>query len=110
MKFAINAILLLGATVFSRAETCITGGGWSYSIKTNYNVDDENGNDNQCSYEVLLAAFEDKIYNEIILKDDSCTNTAEDEFLAQLGVSTSDEAETAVDALCAEAQDKMKKM
>ena len=102
--------LLLTATSCQGAITpCLDGGGWSFQIKTNYNVDDNNGNDVQCNYEVAKAAFEEDVFNQSILKDGSCTNTVEEEFFAQLGVDTLGDAKAAVYAICGSAQAKMRK-
>ncbi len=106
--------LLAAATCSCSAliSPCISdAGGWSFQIETNYNVDDNNGNDVQCSYEVAKHAFEELVFNEtsIFLRDDGCTNTVEEEFFAQLGVETLEEAEAAVYAICGSAEEKMRK-
>ena len=102
-------LLLAAASSHAAISPCLDGGGWSFQIEANYNVDDDNGNDVQCSYEVAKAAFEEEVFNQTILKDDECTNTVEEEFFAQLGVTTLKEAEAAVYAICGSAQEKMRK-
>ena len=98
--------------VYSSTTACISEGGWSFRIESIYNVDDNdaNSNDVQCSYDILLTAFEEDVFNRILLKDDDCTNSVEDEFLAQLGVETVDEGQDVVYDLCGEAQNKMRQM
>ena len=112
MRFSTQSIVLLSSLLSSSAAQstpCISIGGWSFRADINYNVDDENGNDVQCTYTTLRDAFEEQIFSNEFLKGSSCTNTADEEFLAQLGVATESEAEVAVRAMCGEAQDKMKK-
>ena len=103
------SLLLNAANSQAAISPCLDGGGWSFHIETNYNVDDNNGNDNQCSYSVAKAAFEEEVFGQSILKDGACTNTVEEEFFAQLGVETLEEAEAAVYAICGSAQEKMRK-
>ena len=103
------SLLITAASCKAAISPCLDGGGWSFQIKTNYNVDDNNGNDVQCTYEVVKAAFEEDVFSQNILKDEACTNTVEEEFFAQLGVETLKEAEDAVYAICGSAQEKMRK-
>ena len=109
---ALLVSLLATASCSALISPCILdGGGWSFHIETNYNVDDNNGNDVQCTYEVAKDAFEEQVFNQtsIFSRDDGCTNTAEEEFFAQLGVETLAQAEDAVYAICGDAQEKMRK-
>ena len=106
------ALLKLVLTVTScqaAISPCISGGGWSFHINTNYNVDDNNGNDVQCTYEVAKGAFEEEIFNQSFLLKDGCNNTVEEEFFAHLGVETLEEAEDAIYAVCGSAQEKIRK-
>ena len=102
-------LLIAAASSHAAISPCLDGGGWSFQVDTNYNVDDNNGNDVQCTYEVVKAAFDEEVFSQTILKDDGCTNSVEQEFFAQLGVDTLQDAKDAVYAICGSAQEKMRK-
>jgi hypothetical protein len=72
----------------------------SLAVSTKYAINDNNGVDVQCRYEVLRAAFEAQVFN---VTDDG-SSTLDSDFFAYLDVSTLQAAETAVDDLCASAQ------
>ena len=112
MRFTTQSIALLSLLSSSAAQVtpCISIGGWSFQVAVDYNVDDENGNDVQCTYTTLRDEFEEQIFSNDFLVGSDCANSVEDEFLAQLGVATVEEAEAKVYGICGGAQDKMKKM
>ena len=75
-----------------------------FTFSTDYKVDDQNGRDVQCSYNVALAAFNAQVF------DDSAQGNAEEQFLAELGVTGVDEARDLVYKICAEAQKETEKL
>ena len=108
-SLALVSLVLTAASCQAAISPCISGGGWSFHINTNYNVDDNNGNDVQCTYEVVKDAFEEEVFSQPLLLKDDCTNTVEEEFFAHLGVETLQEAEAAIYAVCGSAQEKIRK-
>ena len=106
-------LALTRALLFSKANAaCIDGSGWSFHLKTEYNVNDVGGVDVQCDFSTVKDAFVDQVFNsdDFVLKDEDCTNSAEQEFLEQLGVDTKDDGVVAVSTLCSSAQDKLRRM
>ena len=108
-SLALLSLVLTAASCQAAISPCISGGGWSFHINTNYNVDDNNGNDVQCTYEVAKDAFEEEVFSQSLLLKDGCSNTVEEEFFAHLGVETLEEAEDAIYAVCGSAQEKIRK-
>ena len=72
----------------------------SLAVSTDYAINDNNGVDVQCRYEVLRAAFEAQVFDYI----DDGSSTLDSEFFSYLDVSSLQAAEAAVDDLCASAQ------
>jgi hypothetical protein len=72
----------------------------SLAVSTEYAINDNNGVDVQCRYEVLRNAFEAQVFDLI----DDGSSTLDSEFFAYLDVSSLQAAEAAVDDLCASAQ------
>jgi len=71
-------------------------------ISTDYKVDDNNGRDTQCRYEVLLDAFQEQVYN---LTYSGSSTTLDAAFFSYLSVSDEASAINAVDTICKAAQD-----
>jgi len=85
------AILL--PTVATQAQTataCIKGGGYEFTF------------DGACDKENFIAAFEDTIFDDPLLKSAGCTNSVEEELAALLGDADLD---AGIKATCKAAQD-----
>jgi hypothetical protein len=74
---------------------------WSFSIATNYKVNDNGGSDVQCDYDLLKEAFTEQKFNS---NNGNEYDDAEQEFFHILGVSDEGAAKDAVYNLCGKAQ------
>ena len=74
---------------------------WSFSIKTDYRVDDNNGDDVQCTYNVVKEAFTEQVFN---VGNSNTYDTVEQEFFYILGTNNEKDAKDAVYNLCGAAQ------
>ena len=80
---------------------------WSFSIATNYKVNDVGGSDVQCDYDLLMTGFTEQKYNA---NNGNTKDTAEKEFFHILGVANLEDAEKAVYDLCGKAQKNTEEM
>ena len=72
-----------------------------FTLETDYKVDDQNGVDIQCTYEVVKEHYTEQVYARYYSDSGS---SVDDMFFADLGVSGIDAARTAVSNLCSSAQ------
>ena len=80
---------------FELSETLI------FRLATDYKVDDANGIDVQCTYEVVKEHYIEQVYTRYY---SSSGSSVDDKFFADLGVSGIDAAKKAVFDLCSSAQ------
>ena len=80
-----------------------------FQVSTDYKVDDEDSKkkDVQCTYDVVLNAFTEQVYNRYYTDSGM---TVEDKFYDELGVGNGDAAVDAVTDLCDSAQKDIEKM
>ena len=72
-----------------------------FEVVADYKVDNENGRDTQCNYSSVLGAYTEQVFNKYYM---SSSTSVEQQFFADLGVSTSADAQIAVYNLCGDAQ------
>lgn len=76
-----------------------------FTLETDYKVDDNDGKDIQCTYDTVQNAYTDQVYNRYYSNSGT---SAENKFIAHLGVSSKDEAMDYVkNNLCGAAQQAM---
>jgi hypothetical protein len=78
-----------------------------FKITTDYRVDDQNGEDVQCTYSTVKDAYTEQVYN--IYHSDSLSSV-EEEFFAHFGVSDIIAAKDVVYTLCGAAQAAMEEI
>mmetsp|Transcript_614 Transcript_614/g.699 ORF Transcript_614/g.699 Transcript_614/m.699 type:complete len:819 (-) Transcript_614:14-2470(-) len=78
-----------------------------FKLDTDYKVNDENGNDVQCTYSVVKDAYMEQVFNRYF---STTFSSAEEKFYDDLGVNDEAGAEQAVYDLCASAQAAMEQI
>ena len=78
-----------------------------FKIDADYKVNDVNGRDVQCTYDVVKGAYIDQVFNKYY---NFSSSSPEDRFYADLGVNDEASAQQAVYDLCNSAQDALHEM
>jgi len=78
-----------------------------FQISTDYKIDDQNGKDVQCTYNVVKDAYTEQVFNRYFVNTGS---TAEAKFYAHIGANNEADAEQIVYDLCGSAQSAIDKI